>query len=269
MGGARPPVGTTSGVTRELRIPTPDSELFVVDTQSGAPPLVFLNGAFATLQTWNRVLERLGPRFRGIRFDARGRGKSSPSADYSVQSAVDDVGRVVAATEVERPVVVGWSHGATLAVRYAAQHPEQVAGLVLVDGAYPVVMLDEAGQEKVRAQFRRLGWLMRIMAVFGRSTRMTPAESAAVVIGMDAVNGELVGDFAALRCPSVFVVGTGGHAGASADEMRRSRAAVTVAEAQNPLVSVFATSPRKHTQILSKDPDTVAAAIEAVVQTSS
>jgi hypothetical protein len=130
-------------------------------------------------------------------------------------------------------------------------------------------MLDDAGKEKVRAQFRRLGWLMRILAMFGRSTRMSPAESAAVVIEMDAVNGELVDDFAALTCPTVFVVGTGGHSGASADEMRRSRSAVARAEGANPRVSVFATSPRNHTQILRRDPDTVVAAIEAVVHSAS
>lgn len=256
-------------MTRQLTVSTPDSRLFTVDTPGGAPALVFLNGAFATVQTWNRVIERLDGRFRSVRFDARARGKSGPSADYSVQAAVDDVGRVIDATEVERPILVGWSHGATIAVRYAARHADAVGGLVLVDGAYPVVMLDDAGQEKVRAQFRRLGWLMRALAVFGRSARMSPAESAEVVIEMDAVNGELGRDFAALRCPTVFVVGTGGHSGATADEMRRSRSAVTAAEAANPLVSVYATSPYKHTQILSKDAGTVVAAIEAVTRAAS
>jgi ribosomal protein L18 len=42
-----------------------------------------------------------------------------------------------------------------------------------------------------------------------------------------------------------------------------------VAEAANPRVSVFATSPHKHTQILSKDPGTVVAAIEAVSRAAS
>src|SRR6185312_6978226 len=149
------------------------------------------------------------------RFDARARGQSGTSADYSIQAAVDDIGQVIEVTGVERPILVGWSHGATLAVRYAAQHPEQVRGLVLVDGAYPITMFDEAGKEKVRAQFRRLGWLMRIAAALGRSARMSPAESADVVIEMDAVNGELGPDFAALACPTVFVVGTGAHSGAT------------------------------------------------------
>jgi hypothetical protein len=65
------------------------------------------------------------------------------------------------------------------------------------------------------------------------------------------------------------VVGTGAHTGATEDEMRTVRAAVTDAEESNTRVSVFATTPQKHTQTLSKAPDTVVAAIEDVIHESS
>jgi pimeloyl-ACP methyl ester carboxylesterase len=250
-------------------IPAADTRLHVVDAPGGTPALLFLGGGFGTVQDWRRVIRRLDGRYRTVRFDARARGKSGRSADYSVQAAVDDVGRVSNATGTERPILVGWSHGATLAVRYAALHPRRVGGLVLIDGAYPIAMLDEGGRQKVRTQFRRLKWIMRILAALGRSARMSPAESADVVIEMDAVNGELGPDFAALACPTVFVVGTGAHSGATEDEMRTVRAAAADAEDRNARVSVFATTPYTHTQILSKAPDTVVAAIEHVIHWSS
>jgi pimeloyl-ACP methyl ester carboxylesterase len=255
-------------MSRQLKIPAADTQLYAVDTPGGTPPLLFLSGGFGTVRNWNRVIRSLDGKYRTVGFDARARGKSGRSSDYSAQAAVDDIGRVMDATGIERPILVGWSYGATIAVRYAAQHPEQVGGLVLIDGAYPITMFDEAGKEKVRSQFRRLGWLMRILAAFGRSARMSPAESADVVIEMDAVNGELGTDFAALECPTVFVVGTGGHSGATEDEMRTVRAAAPDAVERNKRVSVFATTPHKHTQILSKAPDTVVAAIEDVIHGS-
>jgi hypothetical protein len=89
------------------------------------------------------------------------------------------------------------------------------------------------------------------------------------VIEMDAVNGELGPDFAALRCPAVFVVGTGAHSGATEEEMRTVRAAAADAEKANERVSVFATTPHSHTQILRKAPDTVVAAIEEVISKPS
>ena len=158
--------------------------------------------------------------------------------------------------------MIGWSYGATIAVRYAALHAAQVRGLVLIDGAYPISMFDEAGKEKVRVQFRRLGWIMRIMAAVGRSAQMSPDESANVVIEMDAVNGGLSSDFESLECPTVFVVGTGGHSGATDEEVRRMRSAGAELAARSDRVSIFATAPSNHVQILSKSPDAVAAAIE-------
>jgi len=52
---------------------------------------------------------------------------------------------------------------------------------VLIDGAYPIAMFDEAGKQKVRTQFRRLGWIMRILAAFGRSARMSPDTVVAAI----------------------------------------------------------------------------------------
>ena len=62
--------------------------------------------------------------------------------------------------------------------------------------------------------------------------------------------------------------GRSGHSGATDDEMRPVRAAVAEAEASNPHVTVFATTPHKHTQILSKAPDVVVDAIEDVIYQS-
>jgi len=55
--------------------------LHVVDSPGGNPPLVFLDGGFATLRHWDRVIAGLSGRYRTIRFDARGRGKSPTSSD--------------------------------------------------------------------------------------------------------------------------------------------------------------------------------------------
>jgi pimeloyl-ACP methyl ester carboxylesterase len=256
-------------MSTQLTVPAADSRLHTVDTPGGSPALLFLNGAFGTVQNWDRVIRRLAGQHRAVRFDARARGRSGTSTDYSVRGAVDDIGRVIQATGIQRPILVGWSQGATIAVRYAARHPKEVAGLVLLDGAYPIAMFDEAGKEKVRAQFRKLRWVMRILAALGRSARMSPADAADVVIELDAVNGTLGPDLATLGCPTVYVVGTGAHSGATEAEMRIMRAAATEATASNERVSVFATCPCNHVQILDEAPDTVAAAIEHVVRRSS
>lgn len=250
---------------QQLWIPAADTRLNAIDTPGGDPPVLFINGGFGTTRDWNPVVSELGGKYRTVLFDARARGKSGTSADYSMAGTVADIGTVIEQTGLDRPVLVGWSHGATAAVRFAAERPDQVGGLVLIDGGYPVSMFDEAGREKVRTQFRRLGWIMRIMAAAGRSARIAPAQSAGLVIEMDELNGRLGPDFAALQCPAVFVVGTGKHSGATEDEMKRLRATVAGATAANPQqVSVFATVPVNHLQILRKATGTVIAAIDKV-----
>ncbi|MER6046722.1 alpha/beta hydrolase [Streptomyces sp. NPDC001793] len=249
-----------------LTIPAGDTHLHAVDTSGGAPPLVFVNGGFATLRCWDRVMQRLADAHRTVRYDARARGKSGRSADYSFRATVDDVGRVMAATGVERPVLVGWSHGATAAVRYAAQHPGEISGLVLVDGGFPISMFDDAGKQRVRTQFRRLGPLMRLAAFLGRSARMTPTQAADVAIELDEVNGTLEADFATLTCPAAFVLGTGGHSGASAQEMATLRASAATAEQAGRYVSTFTTAPANHVRILAQSPDLIASAIASVVE---
>ena len=71
------------------------------------------------------------------------------------------------------------------------------------------------------------------------------------------------------KCATVYIVGTGGHSGATEEEMRTVRSYAAKAEASNKRVSVFATVPYNHVQILDKAPDTVVRAIEDVIRQSS
>ena len=246
----------------------PDSEpaavagtnLHVVDTPGADPALVFLDGCGRPGQ-WRPVLGSLAGRYRTVQFRARGR---SGAGDLSVAAAVDDLGRVVRATRVERPVLVGWSAGATVAVRYAADHPGEVAGLVLVDGAWPVSVLAGHGRQDVRDRVSRPSLAARAAAAVGLAARLTPEQLADLVIDVDAVNGRLAADFAALTCPATFVLGTGGHASVNEPELRRARQAAREA-AGHTRVSVFATAPNGPRRILSRSPDLVVGAIDDVV----
>ncbi|MEV8531781.1 alpha/beta hydrolase [Streptomyces sp. NPDC051211] len=256
-------------MSREFTIAAVDTRLLGVDSLGDGPPLLFLNGGFSTWQQWDKVIHRLGGRYRTVRFDGRTSGGSGARADYSVRGAIDDVDRVIETTVLQRPVLVGWSHGATIAVCYAAEFPELVGGLVLVDGAYPVSLFDEAGKDRVREGFRRFGWIGRVAPFLGGAVRMSPRQRAEVVIATDEVNGGLSPDFAALRCPTVFIVGCGRHPGESQELRGRVWAAATHAAANNDQVTVFATTSSPPAQILARDPALVAAAIDEVAQRST
>lgn len=73
-------------------------------------------------------------RYRVILMDQRGCGRSIPHAetrDNTTWTLVADIERVRERCGIDKWLVFGGSWGSTLALAYAAKHPERVAGLVL------------------------------------------------------------------------------------------------------------------------------------------
>ena len=70
-----------------------------------------------------------------MRYDARGNGLSDwAPPELSFERFVSDLATVFDAAGVERAPVVGLSQGASVAVAYAARHPERVSALILIGG---------------------------------------------------------------------------------------------------------------------------------------
>ncbi|MGB6582511.1 MAG: alpha/beta fold hydrolase [Streptosporangiaceae bacterium] len=67
-----------------------------------------------------------------VRFDKRGTGLSDPVQELpSLQERDADLAAVIAEAGVERPVLLGFSEGGSIAVRFAVTHHESVRGLIL------------------------------------------------------------------------------------------------------------------------------------------
>ncbi len=100
-------------------------------------PIVFLHSLAGTAAQWRAQLEHFRTGRRVLAPELRGHGGSEPPADgdYSIAAMADDVAAVVERLEVERFLLVGHSLGGHVAIAYAGQHAEHLAGLVLVDPA--------------------------------------------------------------------------------------------------------------------------------------
>jgi pimeloyl-ACP methyl ester carboxylesterase len=97
-------------------------------------PLVLLHGLSSNARYWQRVVDRL-PSRRAVALDQRAHGLSPvPEDGLDEATLVDDVLRLVDACRLQRPVVVGHSFGAAVALSAAAAHPDRFSGLGILDG---------------------------------------------------------------------------------------------------------------------------------------
>lgn len=103
---------------------------------SGAPTIIGENGLTGDLGTWGDVYPLVAPRTRMCGYDRAGIKPSSdaPSASRTTTDQVDDLEALIAAAKLDGPfILVGHSIGAWNIALYASRHPEEVAGVVLVD----------------------------------------------------------------------------------------------------------------------------------------
>lgn len=84
---------------------------------------------------WQHLVLGLSQRHSLVRFDARGEGMSQRDvADISFERWVSDLETVVDKLALEKFVLFGVSQSASVAIAYAARHPERLSHLILYGG---------------------------------------------------------------------------------------------------------------------------------------
>jgi len=120
---------------RDTSIDGPSGTLRGAITGSGhATPVLFVHAFAGSSVQWAPQLAHAGASRRAAALDLHGHGRSeaSPGACYDVASFAEDIGAAVDGLGMERVAIVGHSLGGAAAIAYAADHPERVAGLLLV-----------------------------------------------------------------------------------------------------------------------------------------
>lgn len=122
------------------------ARLHVEDTGEGIP-VVLLHGLTAThryVVHGSKSLQRSGHRV--IAYDARGHGRSEPAPSleaYGYEHLVADLAAVLDERGLDRAVLAGASMGAHTLLRFALEHPERTAGLVVITPAYDPAEVDD------------------------------------------------------------------------------------------------------------------------------
>ncbi len=100
------------------------------------PAVIFLHGMVGTSTDWALTLGPLSRKYRVIALDQVGFGHSSkPPIDYTIANFVDFLREFMRVRGIPKAVIVGNSLGGWIALDFAAEHPELVDRLILVDAA--------------------------------------------------------------------------------------------------------------------------------------
>src|SRR5262249_27751526 len=112
--------------------------LAMVCAGSGQPVVVLESGLGAPSEGWVPVQDALAAETRVCRYDRAGRGRRDPApTPRTARGMVADLRSLLHADGMDPPyVLVGHSVGGMNARLYAHVHPEEVAGLILVDSTH-------------------------------------------------------------------------------------------------------------------------------------
>ena len=120
-----------------IGLPGRDLRLYVRDWGGKGSPIVLLHGLSSNSRIWDWTAPLLAQSFRVLAVDQRGHGLSdSPDGGYDFASVAADLVALIETLALDRPVVVGHSWGASVALQFASDKPDAVGGIVMVDGAY-------------------------------------------------------------------------------------------------------------------------------------
>jgi pimeloyl-ACP methyl ester carboxylesterase len=193
-------------------------QLAVSETGQGQT-LLFFNGGGATQVSWKRLIHELCESYRLVTFDFRNHGKTTRSSNVSFKGFLSDAEVIMDQVAGDRPLVVGWSLGADLAVWYAAAHPGRVAGLFLIDGAVPVNLVADPEDVKRRLDTPAMKFGPLLLSLVGMGYRLTPSEFAALTIELNTHREQLLSAYDQLDCPVELVLATksAGEKGARAE----------------------------------------------------
>ena len=137
--------------------------------EQDAQPILCLHAAGSGSREFRPLLDRCPAGIRLILVDWPGHGRSGDlignnsedAAQLTVESGATNLHSLMNQIGIERPVILGSEFGAAVALRYAADHPGQVLGLML---CLPAGLVPEQTKERLSKRTRRgVGLFIRRM----------------------------------------------------------------------------------------------------------
>lgn len=163
-----------NNTVKDHKIKTNNIHLHYIEYPApGKPKLVLLHGITANAHAFDGLVKYgLNEHFHLYSADLRGRGQSDkPAFGYSVEEHAQDILGLLDYLKIEKAVLCGHSYGGLLSAYMAANFPERVAALILLDAGNE---MNPNAARMLIPTFSRLGILYPSFDVYMRMMKKAP-----------------------------------------------------------------------------------------------
>jgi pimeloyl-ACP methyl ester carboxylesterase len=108
--------------------------LFIDCRGEGSPTVILESGLTSDTSDWDDVFDTIAGFTRVCAYDRANNGQSDEVGIHTGDQSVTDLEKLLDGNKIEPPyVLVAWSFGGPISRLFAARHPDDVTGMVLVD----------------------------------------------------------------------------------------------------------------------------------------
>jgi pimeloyl-ACP methyl ester carboxylesterase len=153
-----------------------DLTLHYVKWGERGTPIVAIHGLTANASCFQAFADKLSDDHQLYAYDLRGRGDSDkPAKGYSVPIHAADLADLIDALGLERPVLIGHSLGALIALYFSTHYPDKLSKLVLVDAGAPLPWSTPEEQPAwLTASINRLGTAVPSFEEYTQRLKLAP-----------------------------------------------------------------------------------------------
>lgn len=154
-------------------------------------PLVLVHGLAGRAENWLALIPEFTKNgYQVYALDLLGYGRSQqPDVDYSIALETDILRQFLDSQNLQQPDIAGWSMGGWISLKLAAEHPERVDRLILMDSAG--LLYDAVNAEALRPKTE--ADLAHMFAVLSPNPKPVPSFVARDILHNFAVNDWVVG----------------------------------------------------------------------------
>lgn len=111
-----------------------DISLFYQEKGKGIP-FIFLHGNGGDSNYFKKQIDYFSNNYRVIAIDTRGHGKTERGTrPFTIEQFADDLNEFLNERKIEKAIILGFSDGANIAMKFVMKYPNKVSALILNGG---------------------------------------------------------------------------------------------------------------------------------------